>query len=507
MKTFSIQTLGCKVNQYESEQIATLLRRRGLQQVDSPDGADIRVLNSCSVTTEAASKSRQATRKLIRLPLFQPSRFQTNTKKPSRIIVTGCWATSNEIEAINLGGTNGSDYAVLTHNVDVAAELNRVLDRWSEEDGTDSRDPLGSICSRGSGWDEESINRQAGPGVEQCNYSKPHDSHSVKQKFNFVGTHSLPLLDARHTGHQRAFLKIQDGCDARCTYCIIPNLRPTLWSKSIDDAVREAQQLVKAGHREIVLTGIFLGAYGQPTAIRRRQPVETARNFAKLIEALCSRVTGLRRLRLSSLEPLDLTDELIAVLKSHEQVVPHFHLPLQSGSDEILRRMNRQYSRDDYLRMIDRVNASFDRPAITTDIIVAFPGETDEEFARTLDIVDRAKFIHIHAFPFSSRPGTAASRWEPDFISARVAQERIETLKSRAAACLFAFVSQFYAREVELLVERTMHDDYQHGRCERYFDVHFKHSELLTGNSVRVRIDRVTSERAFGTLIAIGDDG
>src|SRR5207249_10307649 len=176
---------------------------------------------------------------------------------------------------------------------------------------------------------------------------------------------SLPLLgEQSQASHQRAFLKIQDGCDAHCTYCIIPQLRPSLWSKPIDDIIEEAQRQVDAGHREIVLTGIFLGAYGHATALRRRQLPDNACGLTPLIDALCTRVNGLARLRLSSLEPCDLTSELITVLRSHQQVVPHFHLPLQSGSNELLRRMNRQYTRDQFLRMIDQVQGAFDRPAI-----------------------------------------------------------------------------------------------------------------------------------------------
>src|SRR5581483_5629271 len=146
------------------------------------------------------------------------------------------------------------------------------------------------------------------------------------------GTVGLPLLGERQTGRQRAFLKVQDGCDAHCTYCIIPRLRPVPWSKPVDDAVEEAQRLVAAGHVEVVLTGVFLGAYGFPTALRRKRPAAGRQPLAHLVTSLCTRVRGLRRLRLSSLEPEDLTDELLAVLRAHAQVVPHFHLPLQSGS-------------------------------------------------------------------------------------------------------------------------------------------------------------------------------
>jgi threonylcarbamoyladenosine tRNA methylthiotransferase MtaB len=342
-------------------------------------------------------------------------------------------------------------------------------------------------------------------------HNKPPTPPYVKQNLaslsedRIIGTRSLPLLAEHQSGHQRAFLKVQDGCDAHCSYCIIPQLRPSLWSKPIEDVVDEAQRLVDAGHLEIVLTGIFLGAYGQPTALRRRQPFDSAhaKPLADLVTALCTRVRGLRRLRFSSLEPGDLTPTVIAALRSHAQVVPHFHLPLQSGSDAVLRRMNRQYTRDDYLRMIDDVRRAFDRPAITTDIIVGFPGEKEEQFAHTLDIVDRVKFIHIHAFSFSPRPGTAAARWTADFIRGPVVNERIEVLNKRAAEHNYAFRRRFLGEAVEVLVERSSSaaGSVRHGRSERYFDVHF-HDDVRSraGECVRVLIDRVTPCHTLGRI-------
>jgi threonylcarbamoyladenosine tRNA methylthiotransferase MtaB len=321
------------------------------------------------------------------------------------------------------------------------------------------------------------------------------------------GTISLPLLASRQAHHQRALLKVQDGCDAHCSYCIIPQLRAHLWSKPVDDAVHEAHDLVDAGHVEIVLTGIFLGAYGHSTALRRRHRGQDApAALAHLIDALCHRVRGLRRLRLSSLEPGDLTSDLLRVLKSHPQVVPHLHLPLQSGSDVLLRRMNRQYTRDEFLHLLDTVNAAFDRPALTTDIIVGFPGETDREFQQTLDVVDRARFIHIHAFSYSPRPRTAAARWTRQCVRGPVVNQRIETLRQRAEQHSFAFRQQFLGGEVEVLTERPSASDtdiagYQHGRCERYFSVHFK-SPRSPGKLAKLRIDRVTPHRTLGTLLS-----
>jgi threonylcarbamoyladenosine tRNA methylthiotransferase MtaB len=477
MQTFSIETLGCKVNQYESDQIAALLRSRGLSQVEA--GGDVRVVNTCSVTVQAGSKSRQTIRRAGKVSL--PVLAATGEKSPGRIngekhrvIVTGCWATSDREEALNLPGVD----AVLGHHDDVAADLNRLIDEWIQPASRDRFDPM----TRAS-------DESASP--------KP-------------GTVTLPQLGQRQTGHQRAFLKIQDGCDAHCTYCIIPQLRPTLWSKPIDDAVTEAQKLVDSGHIEIVLTGIFMGAYGQPTALRRRQAHSTAKPLGQLIEALCSRVKGLARLRLSSLEPEDLSPELIAVLKSHEQVVPHFHLPLQSGSDALLRRMNRQYDSADFLRVVDQVKTAFDRPALTTDIIVGFPGETDGEFEKTRAIVDHVGFIHVHAFPYSPRPKTAAARWTNDFVRGPVVNQRIDLLRERAAAHNYSYRQQFVGQTVTLLVEKPSAEErdlaelsgFQHGRCERYFAVHFEADRSRIGELLEVRVDRVTAHRTVGSILA-----
>ncbi len=452
MKTFSIQTLGCKVNQYESEQVATLLRRRGLLQVSQDEPADLRVVNTCSVTAEADAKSRQIVGRSIRLPVQNNGSSRSTGGK---LIVLGCWSTSHPDQARKLGG---EEACVLTHSDPVADQLARYLDRWQESVTT-------------------SIERQT------------------------IGACSLPLLESNHSNHVRAFLKIQDGCDAHCTYCIIPRLRPNLWSKPIEDAVLEAQRLVDAGHREIVLTGIFMGAFGQPTALRRRQTEKSA--LTKLIDALCTRVNGLTRLRLSSLEPGDLDDELLHCLTSHTQVVPHFHLPLQSGSAEILRKMNRQYSRDDFLEMVDRVRSAFDRPALTTDIIAGFPNESDDDFTETLDIVDRAGFIHVHAFPYSSRDQTAAARWKDQHIPREVSRARIQTLEARAAFHSTQFRGTFIGETVEVLVERSKQENpaTRHGRCERYFDVTFDASrEIATGDSLRIRVDRVEDDGTFGTV-------
>jgi MiaB/RimO family radical SAM methylthiotransferase len=574
MKTFCLQTLGCKVNQYESEQVVSLLRARGMVET-TPDRAELRIINSCSVTVQAASQSRQETRRMTRLAVLSDkpasdtpasqacvqrnpsSEFPGSRTVQPRVLVMGCWATSDKAEAANIAGVD----AVLTHQNDIAADLNQLLETWSLShpwEGANQSPPhAGAIDTCAierppestieTGWMKE-----AGSGAGDCTpENRPKSSAFVNENpmpryaagsiavspkregeapvrrsspksagpdcsselrlggslalpFEArVGANSLPVLGGHQSGRQRAFLKLQDGCDAHCTYCIIPRLRPVLFSKPPAEAVEEARRLVDAGHVEIVLTGIFLGAYGQPTALRRRQPAGRA-PLAELVESLCTQVPGLKRLRLSSLEPGDLTDDLLAALTSHQQVVPHFHLPLQSGCDAILRRMNRQYRRDDLLRMVDRVNAAFDRPALTTDIIVGFPGEAEAEFEQTVSVAEHAGFIHIHAFPYSPRPGTAAARWVGDYVRGPVVNERIRALKRLAGEQSHRFRSQFIGQTVEVIIERDAEivngRPLLHGRCERYFPVYFEPAAVRAGDAVRLRIDQVTETKTFASI-------
>ncbi len=463
VKTFSISILGCRVNHYESEQIAQVLRSRGLMQVEAPAG-DVRVVHTCSVTSQAAKGSRQQVRRATRLNVLQPQltsagpQLEDHFDARAKVIVTGCWATSDREQAEQIPGVD----AVITQHEDVNERLNRLLDTWGTR--------VSPVADR------------------------------LKQMG--IGSTSLPLLHDRQSAHQRAFLKIQDGCDAHCTYCIIPQLRPKLWSKPLAETIAEAQALVDVGHKELVLTGIFLGAFGQATALRRRQAVATSKPIAGLIDALCSQVRGLSRLRLSSLEPGDLDEDLLACIKQHPQLVPHFHLPLQSGSDTILRKMNRQYSRSEFLEMVAMVQQSLDRPAITTDIICGFPGETEQDFEQTLDVVDRTRFIHTHAFSYSSRPRTAAARWTDQFIDPQIANQRIKILIDRAQQHSHAFRQSFVGETVTLLVEKNPSPEtsQRHGRCERYFDVHFDSATTLTGDEVTVRIKTVTPTRTHGVV-------
>jgi threonylcarbamoyladenosine tRNA methylthiotransferase MtaB len=254
-----------------------------------------------------------------------------------------------------------------------------------------------------------------------------------------------------------------------------------------------------------VLTGIFLGAYGRPTAIRRRFSSGSS-PLAALVDAV-ARVEGLARLRLSSLEPGDLDEALLEVLARHACCVPHLHLPLQSGSAEILRRMNRQYTVEAFEAMIERVGQYLDRPAITTDVIVGFPGESDARFRETMDLARASGFCKIHAFPYSPRPHTAAARWHLEAVRPSTVKQRMNELRALEAELAPAFQQSFIGDTVRVLVEGDaaanggrsgLEGSLAHGRSDRYFEVYFDGSDHRPGDLVQVRIDRVTPGRVHG---------
>lgn len=493
-ETYFVSAVGCKVNQYEAQQLREALASAGLRP--APDGQipDLAVVNTCAVTQTAAKKSRQLVRRATRAG-------------QTRVIVVGCGATDEPQRYLGIKGVIG----VIGHDDDLAARLPHFLNttqtsRRSRNSSTaesdasaEANDPassrwgtLGTVLvaphSAGAAYSDNPIQTKASP------------SSQVKW--------DLGTSIHRMAGHQRAFLKVQDGCDAACTYCVIPRLRRRLRSKPVDAAVAEARDLVAAGHREIVVTGIFLGAYGRETA-RRSRHNDGATPLAELTDAIAS-VPGLLRLRLSSLNPGDVTEDLLDVLARRDPCVPHLHLPLQAGADAVLRRMNRQYRLDDYLATIDRVRSALDRPAITTDIIVGFPGESDEAFEQTLDVVKCVGFARVHAFPFSPRPGTAAECWRDQQLDHAVVHERMQRLRALADQTALAFRRQFIGQPERVIVEEQVADINQQsqtarrdivawrGRADRYFRIWFPAPPLpdLRAQAVSVRVQDVKDEHS-----------
>ena len=506
-RKYLLRTLGCKVNQYESQQIRELLESLGLQPADAGEPADLAVVNSCAVTATASAKTRQTARRL-------------SAGGNTPVIVLGCGATADAQRLGRIPGVVG----LWGHQDDIPRQVrNYVVHRLLNGSAPGAqagrkpvaRHPDRRRPARDDGWMNSASSAQ-GERAEQAANPTSFTQTTIAPTSAFVNTQAENgALDSpihRFDGHQRAFLKVQDGCDACCAYCIVPRLRPTLRSKPPEAVVAEARTLIEAGHREIVLTGVYLGAFGRTTAIRRRWRSDERPPLADLVQTVAD-LPGLARLRLSSLEPGDVDDHLLDVLASNDCCVPHLHLPLQSGSSQVLGRMNRQYDANDYLAMIDRVQAALDRPAVTTDILVAFPGETEEDFEATLDMVRRAGFCKVHAFRFSPREGTAAARWSSRFVPSQVARERMDRLQETAVETASEFRHRFVGCVERVIVERA--DDRSdtpsaavcshHGRSDRYFDVHFEATTAdapRPGDVVHVRIDRITADGARGTLQA-----
>ena len=341
-------TLGCKVNQYETELVREGLVQSGFQDAPDNSPADLCIVNTCTVTAEGDAKSRQAIRRLAR------------ENPHSRLIVMGCYATRAPEEVAALPGVS----EVVTDK----RELPDLLQR------------LGAVHPDGiSGF----------------------------------------------SNHHRAFVKVQDGCLLRCSYCIIPHVRPVMSSRPMDSIINEVARLVSNGYREIVLTGIHLGHYGVDGNFGK--PKSEWTRLSHLVERLVE-IPGDFRLRLSSIEATEVTRELINVMARHEsKVCPHLHICLQSGSDKILRSMRRRWGARLFLERCRLVRDSLPNPAITTDIIVGFPGETDDDFSRTVDTVHEAAFSKIHSFSFSARRGTPAAEM-PNQVPADVRMARVARL-------------------------------------------------------------------------------
>ncbi|UCG59380.1 MAG: tRNA (N(6)-L-threonylcarbamoyladenosine(37)-C(2))-methylthiotransferase MtaB [Phycisphaerales bacterium] len=454
MKSFSINTLGCKVNQYESQQIRELLEQLGLRQAETSEKADFAVVNTCCVTHTASAKSRQHIRKT------------QNLNPQATLVVCGCLPA---IAGAELSGL-GQDCRLITHKDDVAGTLIQLIcDRATAENSKRNRS-------------EDTSNDVRNTPNTRCG-KRLGSSPQLPQLVSFQG-------------HTRAFLKIQDGCDGYCTYCIIPKARPQVHSKPAEAVLAEATALVRAGHREIVLTGIFLGAYGQDSVRQKTWPKGQNHKLAELLDEMAE-IPDLARIRLSSLEPADVTPRLLDTFCKHRNIMPHLHLSLQSGSDAVLRRMCRQYTADEFRLTTELIEARLDRPAITTDIIVGFPGETEADFEQTVMLAEEVEFAKIHVFAFSPRKGTAAAKMQ-DAVPNRVVKERSGRLRELDAQLQRRFRERFIGETAEVLLENK--NGQVSGRSERYFLVHLKEPEekLQSNQLVTVRLVQNREDAAVG---------
>ena len=432
MKTFSINSFGCKVNQYESQQIRELLVNFGLQKVEPSKKPDLVVINSCCVTHTASAKSRQCIRK-------------TRKQSPNAvIIVSGCLPT---VQIGELSAT-AEDVHLIRNRSDLVDTLSCIIDNKAA-----------TLTSQRT---------QSCPDTT----IKAKNSYKIKYKNELNNHLNLPPLTS-FEGQTRAFLKIQDGCDGYCTYCIVPKTRPFVRSKPLDEVLNEAQALVESGHREIVVTGIFLGAYGQHSVRRKKWPNQQNNHLADLLDKMAE-IPNLARIRLSSLEPADLTPRLLDTFCRHCNIMPHLHLSLQSGSDKILRKMCRQYRVEEFREKVESAKSRLDRPAITTDIIVGFPGETDADFEQTVNMAKIIGFAKMHVFSFSSRKGTAAADMQ-EAIDNKVIKERSQTLRDLGIELGLKYRRQFIGETARILIEND--NGQLSGRSERYFTVYLKKTE------------------------------
>ncbi|HIJ69967.1 MAG TPA: tRNA (N(6)-L-threonylcarbamoyladenosine(37)-C(2))-methylthiotransferase MtaB [Planctomycetes bacterium] len=439
MKKFFVKSFGCKVNQYEGRQIRQFLEQFGLSYARMNGKADLVVVNTCCVTHNASAKSRQFIRK-------------AQKKHPgATVVVAGCLPVGQPGELKMINGT--------VHIVRRKKDLAGILASLVETD-IRHKDPDNNVYHTSSTFKRTPAHNLSKSSNYNCHNNLSTQKHTTQQsQFEFS-----PLIS--YAGKCRAFLKIQDGCDGYCTYCIIPKIRKQLYSKPASIVLQEAYNFIYSGHKEIVLTGIFLGAYGQDTVRRSLWEPSKKDALADIVDQV-AQLPHLERLRLSSLEPADVTDKLLEVFCKHRNIMPHLHLPLQSGSERILRKMRRQYTAAEFMQVVEKLKVTLDRPAITTDIIVGFPGETDEDFEQTLEVAKTVKFSKIHVFSFSPRSGTAAAKMQPA-VKSEVMKERSGRLRELDLHLQAEFRAQFSGEKASIIVEGT---GPLRGRTERYFMV------------------------------------
>jgi len=445
-RTVSFVTLGCKVNQYDTQAIRERLLARGYREVPADRAADVCVINTCTVTAVSDSKSRKYIRRAARL------------NPHSVIVVTGCCVDSYADLAGKLRGSVGEARLLLVPN-DSKPQIAELLEAGGQQ---------------GPAPTTEAGGRQ-GPVPAGEAGAEPGNSWSL-------GISSLE----RHT---RAFVKIQDGCNNFCSYCIVPHVRGRVRSRPLPSIVAEVERLVDAGCPEIVLTGIHVGQYGRETG---------GADLADVVETL-GRLRGVVRLRLSSIEAMEVTDRLIE-LAAAGVLCPHFHLPLQSGSDRILQLMNRRYTSREFIGVVQRIAARIDRPSITSDVMIGFPGETAADFLATQETCRAAGFSRTHIFPFSPRPGTPAAAM-PGRCSPGTLAGRKQQLQEIARETALAYRRRFIGERADVLVEGDTDDTgLACGHTDRYIKVVLHGAGAAPGRCVAARLTEIRRDGMHGEI-------
>ena len=431
-RTASFVTLGCKVNQYETQVMRESLNRSGYRIVAPDDAADVYVINTCTVTGVSDRKARQMIRRAAAL------------NPDATIVVTGCYAERSPDEIRDMPGVD----LVLSNS-----EKSLIGEYLGEFDGGIPPDPplrKGGIC-----WQS-----------------------------------AITTFD----GQTRALVKIEDGCDSFCAYCIVPYVRGgTIRSRPVGSIVREVQSLAANGHREVVLTGVHLGAYGKDMTDGTKLP--------HVLRAVHD-IDGIQRIRLSSIEPMDVSDHLISEMARLPKCARHFHVSLQSGSNKILKIMRRGYTSADFEGLVDRIRAAMQGVGLSTDVMVGFPGETEEDFADTCRLIDRVKFSRLHVFRYSPRTGTPAAKFP------RQVQDSVMSRRSQEARILGDRLAQEFrfrmlGQKAEVLMEDTREgrDKLRAGFTSNYVRVLIPDApDELTGQVVQVRLAEIEDGYMIGLM-------
>ena len=432
MKKVALHNLGCKVNSYEIDVMQQMLQKNGYKIVDFEQKADIYIVNTCSVTSIADRKSRQMLHK-------------AKKKNPEAIVVAvGCYVQTGT-EAILKD--EGIDLAIGNNK---KKDLVAILEQY--------------LLEKGMHIEDKTLHDTT---IIDINHTKEYEEMTLEQT-------------AEHT---RAYIKIQDGCNQFCTYCIIPYARGRVRSRKKEDIISEIKGLVKRGYKEVVLTGIHISSYGTDFG----EP-----GLLDLVKSL-QPIEGLQRIRLGSLEPRIVTEEFASELAKLSKVCPHFHLSLQSGSLNTLKRMNRHYTPGEYLKGVEELRKAFDNPAITTDVIVGFPGETEEEFEETREFLENIQLYEMHIFKYSIRKGTIAAKM-PEQVADEIKAERSDVLLEMEERLSRAYRETYIGKEVSVLFEEEkeiLGEKYQIGHTPQYIKVAYKTDEDLSNCIVNKKVVRL----------------
>ena len=432
MKKVAFYTLGCKVNQYETEAMLELFEKEGYEKAETEDYADVYVINTCTVTHMSDRKSRQYIRRMKK-------------KNPDAIIaVVGCYSQVSPEEILSID------------------EVNLVM-------GTNDRKKI----------------------VEEV--KKIDASRKVSTVDDIMKVKAFEEIEINKTnGKTRAFMKIQDGCDRYCSYCIIPYARGRVRSRDLESIVKEVENLASNGYKEVVLTGIHVASYGK----------DTKDSDIKLLDVIkqINDIEGIERIRLSSVEPILFTDEFVEAVSTMDKVCPHYHLSLQSGCDETLKRMKRRYTTEEYKAIVDRLRAAIPNVSITTDVIVGFPGETNEEFDKTYEFLKDIELTHMHVFKYSPRKGTPAATMENQ-VDPSTKHDRSEKLLQLNEENFNKFGQKMLDKEFNVLFEQKVGDNKYEGLTENYVKVIVESDNEISEQILKVKIKDVKNEFLEGILV------